>query len=262
MQVTGERILVVEDDHFIGLASETTLTLAGYTARLARTAEQAIALAHEFRPDLLVVDINLGRGRDGIDVAAELLHDLGIRSIFATAYSYGGLQARADAARPLGWLGKPFTSLSLVTEVRRALQAVIDGRPIALAADGATKTLLATVDGVLTDEVWSALQDTVARFVAARGPHRRIVDFSAVTRVDVTQRELLARASRAPGPDDMTSGQAYVAPNDYLFALCRMFTMHRASQGMPAATVVRSRDDAYLALDLTNPDFQPVGAAL
>ncbi|HYC64471.1 MAG TPA: response regulator, partial [Reyranellaceae bacterium] len=189
MLVTGERVLVVEDDFYIGRSSELTLAQAGYTARLAQTADQAITVAHEFRPDLMVMDINLGRGRDGIDVAAEILRDLGIRSIFATAYGYGGLQVRADAVRPLGWLGKPFSSLSLVTEVRRALQTVTSGDPIVLSVDDANDVLLVAVDGVLTDGLWSDMQAAVARFIAARGPHRGIVDFTGITRVDVTQRE-------------------------------------------------------------------------
>ena len=68
------------------------------------------------------MDIRLAGDRDGIDTALELSGTHGVRCIFATAHSDSETRARAQAAAPLGWLQKPYTTASLVLQVRDALR--------------------------------------------------------------------------------------------------------------------------------------------
>jgi two-component system, response regulator PdtaR len=69
-----------------------------------------------------VMDIRLAGRRDGVDAAAELFRELGIRCIFATAHDDQRTRSRAEPFAPLGWLAKPYTMASLIDYVRRALR--------------------------------------------------------------------------------------------------------------------------------------------
>ena len=117
------RILIVEDDFLVANEIETALSDAGFeVALVAASADEAVELAESQKPALVVMDVRLGGERDGIDAAVEIFRMLGIRCIFATAYYDQHLLERARPAMPLGWLQKPYSMVSLVNAVRRALE--------------------------------------------------------------------------------------------------------------------------------------------
>jgi DNA-binding response OmpR family regulator len=118
----SDRILIVEDDLLIASEMEAALMDAGFQiAGTASTGKEAMQLAQEQSPTLVVMDIRLAGDRDGIDTALELFRSHGIRCIFASAYSDQEAQRRAAPAAPLGWLQKPYTMASLVAKVRAAV---------------------------------------------------------------------------------------------------------------------------------------------
>jgi DNA-binding NarL/FixJ family response regulator len=115
-------ILLVEDDFLVGMEVEAGLRGAGYeVAGIAATADEAVALAGARRPALAVMDIRLAGDRDGVDAALELFRTLGIRSLFASAHGDVEVRARAEAARPLGWVAKPYRVETLLAAVAKAL---------------------------------------------------------------------------------------------------------------------------------------------
>jgi two-component system, response regulator PdtaR len=57
-----------------------------------------------------------------------LFRKQGIRCIFATAYHDPATRGRAEPAAPLAWLPKPYTMLSLVGTIRRALAELGSGK--------------------------------------------------------------------------------------------------------------------------------------
>jgi DNA-binding NarL/FixJ family response regulator len=119
------RILVVEDDFLIAMQTETALIDAGFdVVGTAASAEQAISLARERRPSLVVMDIRLAGERDGIDAAGQLFRELNIRCIFATAHDDAKTRERAKPFAPFGWLPKPYTARSLVTLVTEAVSTL------------------------------------------------------------------------------------------------------------------------------------------
>jgi two-component system, response regulator PdtaR len=118
-------ILVVEDDFLVGLELETGLEEAGYeVAGVAATADEATELAGARRPALVVMDVRLASERDGVEAAIEIYRTLGIRSLFASAHVDAQVRARAEAARPLGWVSKPYRVETLVRAVGEALREV------------------------------------------------------------------------------------------------------------------------------------------
>jgi two-component system, response regulator PdtaR len=121
----GPCILLVEDDFLVGMEVETGLEKAGYeVAGVAATAEEALELARTRRPALIVMDIRLAGDRDGVDAALEIFHALGIRSLFASAHGDAQIRARAEPARPLGWVAKPYRVETLLKAVEEALREV------------------------------------------------------------------------------------------------------------------------------------------
>jgi DNA-binding response OmpR family regulator len=118
----SKRILIVEDDLLVASEMEVALTDAGFQiAGIASTGKEALQVAQEQSPTLVVMDIRLAGDRDGIDTALELFRSHGIRCIFASAYSDQEAQRRAAPAAPLGWLQKPYTMASLTAKVRAAV---------------------------------------------------------------------------------------------------------------------------------------------
>lgn len=125
MALAGSQcILIVEDDYFVGLEAEEILKKAGFhVIGIAATAQDAIARATEGRPDLIMMDIRLAQGGDGIDTAISLYQRYGFRSVFVTAHSDRETRARAAAAKPLGWVIKPYAPEGLIQAVSEALSA-------------------------------------------------------------------------------------------------------------------------------------------
>ena len=119
---TCRRILIVEDDYFVGALLEQHLRDAGFQViGIAMTADEAVRFAERERPDLAVMDVRLAGGRDGIDAAIELRSRYNIPSLFATAHGDAATQTRAEKARPAGWLTKPYSAQLAVATIRKIL---------------------------------------------------------------------------------------------------------------------------------------------
>ncbi len=117
------RVLVVEDEFLIASAVENDLSEGGFeVVAVANTADEAVKIAREARPDLVVMDIRLVGARDGVDAALEIFGETGIRCIFATAHADAHCRARAVAASPLGWLQKPYGREALIGAVEHAIE--------------------------------------------------------------------------------------------------------------------------------------------
>lgn len=121
---TPTRVLIVEDDWLIATESEAILTRAGYeVVGLAADEAAAYALVERTQPDLVLMDVQLARGGDGVTLAAALRKQYGLRSVFVTAHGDAETRLRGEIAKPRGWLIKPFTDRQLVGAVERALAA-------------------------------------------------------------------------------------------------------------------------------------------
>lgn len=63
------RLLIVEDEPLVAALLQEALEGAGFTVRTAQSALEATTIAREFDPDIAVLDINLGAGANGVDLA-------------------------------------------------------------------------------------------------------------------------------------------------------------------------------------------------
>jgi CheY-like chemotaxis protein len=109
------RVLIVEDEFFVAMDVETILSDAGCeVVGIATSADEAVAKARHSLPDLILMDIRLQGDRDGIDAASEITRDHKIPIVFVTANPDAVTDARAQHARPIATVSKPFTRESLL----------------------------------------------------------------------------------------------------------------------------------------------------
>lgn len=114
LETRSLRVLIVEDEFFISLHTKQLLQLLGHVVvGIAVSADQAVNIAEEKRPDVVLMDIRLNGSRDGIEAADQIRKRLGIGSIFVTANTDPQTRQRALAIRPLGFLEKPLTEQRL-----------------------------------------------------------------------------------------------------------------------------------------------------
>ena len=116
------RVLNVEDDVPLSTVVEDTLTYEGYAVvGTARSADEAISMAIDREPDLVLMDVELLDRSDGIAAAGEILERTGIRCLMATGQTDAKTKARAALVQPLGWLPKPYGNEEMVQAVADAL---------------------------------------------------------------------------------------------------------------------------------------------
>jgi len=107
-------ILLVEDELIVAEDIRRRLTAMGYSVvDCSTTGEGAIAQAETFRPDIVLMDIMLKGGMDGIEAAGRIKESMDIPIIYLTAYSDETTIERAKSTQPFGYLIKPFQAREL-----------------------------------------------------------------------------------------------------------------------------------------------------
>ncbi|HZL41699.1 MAG TPA: ATP-binding protein [Verrucomicrobiae bacterium] len=115
-------ILIVEDEEIVAADLGNKLRQLGYeVCGSARRGEDAVALARERRPDLVLMDIRLAGAMDGVEAAEMICHELGLPVIYLTAHSDGPTLQRAKVTEPFGYILKPFETRELETHIEMAL---------------------------------------------------------------------------------------------------------------------------------------------
>jgi PAS domain S-box-containing protein len=119
---SGKRILVVEDGLIMARDIERRLHAMGYgVAGLAQSGEEATRMVAHVKPDLVLMDVSLKGGMDGIQTALKIREVMDIPVVYVTAYSDDGTLARARATNPFGYVLKPFEEKELRTTIEMAL---------------------------------------------------------------------------------------------------------------------------------------------
>ena len=116
------KVLVVEDERIVAKDLERTLKRLGHSVpATASSADDAIRMAEEHRPDVVLMDIHLDGPRDGIAAASELRARMDVAVVYLTAFADDDTVSRARETDPFGYLVKPFNERELHSTLEIAL---------------------------------------------------------------------------------------------------------------------------------------------
>jgi len=114
-----KRILIVEDEKIISEDLKLYIISFGYeVVEIATTCDEAIQMAKDFIPDLVLMDIKLEGNCTGLDAAKEIYQKLHIPIIFVTAYSDDNFLEKATESVPYGYLIKPIEESKLYATLK------------------------------------------------------------------------------------------------------------------------------------------------
>jgi CheY-like chemotaxis protein len=120
--MSGSKVLIVEDEVIVAMSIERTLSSFGYdVVGLSTSPEDAIRIAGELKPDLVLMDINLDGEIDGIDAAVKIAQTSDIPVIYLTSYTNEETMRRAIGTNPYGYLTKPVRPKELYTTIETVL---------------------------------------------------------------------------------------------------------------------------------------------
>lgn len=115
------RVLVADDERSICDAFELLLAAEGHTPLIASTGEEALRLVHEFKPDLVFVDVRMP-GIDGLAVLKAIQEfSPGLPVVVMTAFGTLDTAAQAVRNQAFDYLGKPLDLRQIRQVLRRAL---------------------------------------------------------------------------------------------------------------------------------------------
>ncbi len=115
------KILIVEDDMIISLVVENMIKKLGYELiGKAASGEEAIELAKEHKPDIILMDIRLKGEMDGIEAINQIKQHIDTNVIYLTGNSDKTNYDRAKATKCIDLISKPFT----IGELTRSLELV------------------------------------------------------------------------------------------------------------------------------------------
>ena len=118
----GRRVLVVEDEMVVAMDIQDRLEMLGYqVAGHTDSGEESILMTEQTRPDLVLMDIGLRGGVDGIEAAREIRQRFHRPVVFLTAYSEEATLQRAKVVGPFGYFLKPFEDRQLKLAIEMAL---------------------------------------------------------------------------------------------------------------------------------------------
>ena len=139
--MSAGRILVIDDEPQIRRIMRTTLITAGYEVDDAKTAEEGLLKVRAFRPDLVLLDINMP-GMGGLAACRELRPDPNIAIIMLTVHNTEAAKVEALDAGADDFVTKPFSTPELLARIRAALRRI----PVATSAPSRLRIGELTID--------------------------------------------------------------------------------------------------------------------
>jgi DNA-directed RNA polymerase specialized sigma24 family protein/CheY-like chemotaxis protein len=113
-------VLIIEDETFIAMDLESLIKNLGHNViGVARTHADAVALAKNKKPGLILADIQLADGSSGLDAVNELLRSFEVPVVFITAYPERFLTG--ERPEPAFLISKPFQPAMVSAVASQAL---------------------------------------------------------------------------------------------------------------------------------------------
>ena len=130
------RILIIEDDSKLANALVEGIIAQGYEVEAAATGEEGFFLVHRFRPELIILDVNLPR-RSGIEILSQIrAQAIDVRVLILTSQNSTGERVDGLNAGADDYLGKPFSFPELFARIKALLrrkQSLVSSTPVEIA---------------------------------------------------------------------------------------------------------------------------------
>jgi CheY-like chemotaxis protein len=121
MKPAGVSVLLVEDEVLIAMALAAQIEDLGYqVCGVASDMGEAIAQARAHRPSVIVMDVRLRNGDDGVDAAQRITAQLDTKVVFLTGSCEQSTIDRIASANPFAVLFKPISDGQLADVLMRA----------------------------------------------------------------------------------------------------------------------------------------------
>lgn len=117
----NKKILIIEDEALVARELKSRLTQMGCDVVGIAYGNEGIELARRTKPDLLLSDIHLKDGEDGIEMARTIQAERDVPVVFLTAYSDEATVSRAKEVAPYGYIIKPVDNRELQIAIDMAL---------------------------------------------------------------------------------------------------------------------------------------------
>jgi len=121
---TRKTILLVEDETLVAAAEAKDLEDEGYEILVAKSGREAVetfrASAEEI--DLVLMDVNLGPGQDGVEAAREILAIREIPVLFLSSHAEPGIVKKAEAISSYGYVVKDAGPAVLSASIKMAFR--------------------------------------------------------------------------------------------------------------------------------------------
>lgn len=121
-------VLLAEDDRFLRRAAEVTLKQRGFTVLLASDGQEALDMAREHQPDLLLLDLLMPR-KTGMEVLSELRAEPRTRDLRVLILSNSSKELEMKSAKSLGVAGYWIKANLSLKELGDRVTALLDARP-------------------------------------------------------------------------------------------------------------------------------------
>lgn len=120
-----KKILILEDEMLQALDLSEFLTQEGYTTTIADNFERGLEAIEQFRPHLVLCDINLKANATGIDFAREISKQFPqIQFIFITAITKSNIIEEAQQTDPLNYIVKPWKEDQIKVTIQMAFNFI------------------------------------------------------------------------------------------------------------------------------------------
>ena len=117
---TRSKVLIIEDEPIIAMDIETIVRDLGHDVTgVAVTRDEAVSLAMEDRPGLVLADIQLADDSSGIDAVKDILEQFNVPVIFITAFPERLLTG--ERPEPTFLITKPFQRSTVKAAISQAL---------------------------------------------------------------------------------------------------------------------------------------------
>jgi len=156
--MSGERLLIVEDERITAEDLRDILTQLGYVVvSIVSSGIAAMAEVEQNAPELVLMDIRIQGALDGTETARLLRERFDTPVVFLTAHADEETLLRAKVAEPLGYVVKPFQE----SELRATLEMALHKNQVELARTAEQDRLATAVDSIGEGVICSSVDRTV-----------------------------------------------------------------------------------------------------